>query len=538
MPAAKPFVDHLVESLAARGVRRIFGVPGGGSSLDLIRAAQAHGMPFVLARHETSAAIMAIASGRIDGAPGVALTTIGPGLANAANGMACATLDRAPLCVISDGHAPPLTRFVTHQIFDQAALSAPVVKGHAHLDGDAPVDELERLLDLAQAPPCGAVHVEMTGAAARRLVHAAPTRSRRARTVQAMPGDVHLAQELLTRAARPVVVVGLEACTPSLAALVRPFCAGLACPVLSTYQAKGVIPDSDPRMVGLFTGGTLESACLDASDLIVLVGLDPVELIPQAWRYTAPVIDIGLVERPVHYVRPEVGLYGPIDATLAALGTPSAADGWRAEDAIRLRTEMRAKLACASAAAVSPHRVVELTLDASDTHSRPRVAVDAGAHMFSATAFWDCAEPHDLLISNGLATMGFALPAAIGAALAEPARKVVAFTGDGGLAMCLGELLTAKQESCPVVTVVFNDGSISLIDIKQQARGLPPEGVRWERPDFARVAEGLGLRAWRARTESEYREAIGAALAAQGPTLVDVHVDPTAYPSQIRALRD
>lgn len=157
--------------------------------------------------------------------------------------------------------------------------------------------------------------------------------------------------------------------------------------------------------------------------------------------------------------------------------------------------------------------------------------------MFSVTAFWECDAPRDLLISNGLATMGFALPAAIGAGLAEPARKVVAFTGDGGLAMCLGELMTARQQNVALVVVVFNDGSISLIDIKQQARGMPSEGVRWDRPDFARVAEGFGLKAWRARTEAEYREAIAAALAVDGPALVDVHIDPTGYLEQIRALR-
>ena len=157
MSDTKPLVEHLVDALAAHGVKRIFGVPGGGSSLDLIRAAEGRGIPFVLARHETSAAIMALASGEIDAAPGVALTTIGPGLANAVNGMACATLERSALCLVSDAHAAPLTRFVTHQVFDQAALSAPIVKGQTRLEGDHPVEELERLLDLAQTPPCGAV---------------------------------------------------------------------------------------------------------------------------------------------------------------------------------------------------------------------------------------------------------------------------------------------------------------------------------------------------------------------------------------------
>ncbi len=535
MSVSKPLVEHLVDSFAARGVKRIFGVPGGGSSLDLIRAAEARGIPFVLARQETSAAIMALATGEIDAAPGVVLTTIGPGLASAANGMACATLDRASLCLVSDGYAPQLTRFVTHQVLDQAALSAPVVKGQAHLDGDDPVGELERLLDLAQSPPYGAVRVEMSGAAARRpAVRAGRTPAPPDRSPPAE--DVLRAQELLARAARPVVVVGLEACTPSNAAAVRRFCGRLGCPVLVTYKAKGVVPDSDPRTVGVFTGGALEAPCMASADLLVLIGLDPVELIPHAWRYHAPVLDIGLAARPIRYVQAAVALSGPLDATLDALGAVSAAGGWYAEEAPALRAEMRTKLTCSGGEGVSPQRVVELTL-AACSGPRPRVAVDAGAHMFSVTAFWECDAPRDLLISNGLATMGFALPAAIGAGLADPARRIVAFTGDGGLAMCLGELLTAQQQKSPIVVVVFNDGSISLIDIKQQARGLPPEGVRWDRPDFARVAEGFGLRAWRARTEAEFREVIAVALAADGPVLVDVHVDPTGYADQIRALR-
>lgn len=536
MSSTKPLVDHLVESFAARGVKRIFGVPGGGSSLDLIRAGEARGIRFVLARHETSAAIMALATGEIDAAPGVALTTIGPGIANAVNGMACATLDRAALCLVSDGHSPQLTRFVTHQVFDQAALSAPVVKGQTQLEGDNPLDEVEHLLDLAQTPPYGTVHIELSGAAARRTVnYAAKPGPRRDRSHD--PETIHRAQELLARAARPIVVIGLEACAPALAEAVRRFCGRLACPVLVTYKAKGVVPDSDRLTVGIFTGGTLEATCLDSADLLVLIGVDPVELIPQAWRYHAPVLDIGLYPRPTHYVQPAIGIYGPLDLTLKALGADSTAGGWHAEEPRTFRDAMRSRLAAAPREGVSPQRAVELALAACPHRPRPRITVDAGAHMFSVTAFWECDAPRDLLISNGLATMGFALPAAIGAGLAEPARKVVAFTGDGGLAMCLGELMTARQQNVALVVVVFNDGSISLIDIKQQARGMPSEGVRWDRPDFARVAEGFGLKAWRARTEAEYREAIAAALAVDGPALVDVHIDPTGYLEQIRALR-
>ncbi|HEY5633328.1 MAG TPA: thiamine pyrophosphate-dependent enzyme, partial [Burkholderiaceae bacterium] len=171
----------------------------------------------------------------------------------------------------------------------------------------------------------------------------------------------------------------------------------------------------------------------------------------------------------------------------------------------------------------------------------PRATVDAGAHMFASTALWPCAEPGDLLISNGLATMGVALPAAIGAALQERSRPVVAFTGDGGLAMCLGELATAVEQRAPVIVVVFNDAALSLIDIKQQHRGLAATGVRTREADFRGVMRALGGQAWRAATAASLRAAVRRAHALAsgggGPCLIDVRVDPCGYRAQMRALR-
>jgi acetolactate synthase-1/2/3 large subunit len=133
--------------------------------------------------------------------------------------------------------------------------------------------------------------------------------------------------------------------------------------------------------------------------------------------------------------------------------------------------------------------------------------------------------------------MGFALPAGIAAALHDPARGALAFTGDGGLMMVAGELATAAEAGARLVTVVFNDGALSLIDIKQQQRQLPADGVRWRRPDFVRVAEGFGLRGFLATNAEGYRSALRAAFAHDVPSLVDVHVDPAGYPAQLQALR-
>jgi len=187
---------------------------------------------------------------------------------------------------------------------------------------------------------------------------------------------------------------------------------------------------------------------------------------------------------------------------------------------------------------VAPDRVAQLAAEVCDRHGiAARMSVDAGAHMFSATAFFPSSAPGHTLISNGLATMAFALPAAIAASLEDPSRPVLCFTGDGGLMMCLGELATAVEAGGPVVVVVFNDSALSLIDIKQQSRGLTTRGVRWQRRDFAAVMQALGGIGLPADDETQYRAALETALASRQPCLIDVRVDPSGYPQQLKALR-
>src|SRR6185503_5690140 len=146
-------------------------------------------------------------------------------------------------------------------------------------------------------------------------------------------------------------------------------------------------------------------------------------------------------------------------------------------------------------------------------------------------------EPNGMLISNGLSTMGFALPAAIGAALLDRDRLTVALTGDGGLLMCLGELLTAARERLKVLTIVFADDSLSLIEIKQAARQLPAAGVAIAPIDWVAVATGFGVRGFSAATEAELAAAIDAASAVDGPSLVATRVDRSHYGELMKKIR-
>ncbi|MFM7418243.1 MAG: thiamine pyrophosphate-dependent enzyme [Alphaproteobacteria bacterium] len=344
------------------------------------------------------------------------------------------------------------------------------------------------------------------------------------------------ARAMLAAARKPVILAGVEAV--ATAEPLRALVTALGCPALLTYKAKGIIADADPHFVGIFTGGSLEAPCVQDADLIILAGLDPVELILQPWRYKAPVLDIGLRAHPVHYVTPSAALHGALAPAFAALTQTATRSSWTTTEIAQHRDAMRAALTWQGTGGVAPPRIVSLAQEAAHRAGRrPRISVDAGAHMFSATAFWECAAPRDVLISNGLASMGFALPAALAAALENPADGAIAFTGDGGLMMCVAELATAAEAGAPCVTIVFNDGALSLIDIKQQQRQLPPEGVRWARPDFAAIAEGFGAKGFAAATEADYIAALNAAFAHQGPSLIDVMVNPAGYPAQLQAMR-
>ncbi|MEW5420962.1 thiamine pyrophosphate-binding protein [Amorphus sp. 3PC139-8] len=527
--------ETVIDVLARDGVTHLFGVPGGGSSLDLIDAASRKGLHFVLTRTETGAAFMAATMADLSGSIGVALATQGPGTASAVNGVAQAWLDKSPLVLFTDGWSGERARFDTHQRYDQPALLSGLVKGSSTLDGPDPAGEFAGLTATAKTAPMGPVYVELTGEVARRQADAAgPVPAIETEAA----GECADALALLAGAKRPVIVAGLEARHPGVAAALQDLAEVLRCPVLTTYKAKGAIPSSHDLFVGLFTGGALEAPCVSEADLIVLVGFDPVELIGKPWPYAAPVLDVGSLAYDPHYVEPKAVCRGDLAAALGKLRGGAALSGWPAEDIAVHKAAMAARLAdeVAGNSGLSPVDVVKTVQAASGAH-RPRAAVDAGAHMFSAMAYWEVTAPNEIFISNGLATMGYSLPAAIAASLADPDRPVIAFTGDGGLLMCAGELATAADVGAWIVVVVFNDSGLSLIELKQRARQLPQGNLRWSGVDFAQMAAGAGVHGQRATTLEALSDAVAQAMTRRGPSLIDVPIDPSGYDQQSAALR-
>ena len=540
--AESTVAELLADAFRAYGVKRMFGVPGGGSSLDIIDAAAERGIDFILTRTESAAVMMAAATAELDGTLGVALTTKGPGSANATNGVAYASLECSPVALLTDGFASKEQTYITHQVFDQQAMLQPLTKGHSRLEGDTAAQDITSYLELAKTAPQGPVHFELTSSAARAtpdLDEAGDKNEKgQPQSLSVDENGVTKAGHLLATAEKPVIIVGMEARDSAAAAATRALAKALNCPALTTYKAKGVVADEDPYFAGIFTGGSKEADCVSSADLIILCGVDPVEFIRQPWRYDAPVIDIANVKHPLHYMTPAVGLYGPMADFISRLADISTGTSWTKQGISDLRVDMRSRLHYTGTTGINPQQVVETAFSqAQSLEVIPRITVDAGAHMFSAMEFWPCSAPYDVLISNGLATMAFALPAAIASALHEPDRPVIAFTGDGGLLMCLGELMTAVQCEANITVIVFNDASLSLIDIKQQERKLPSRGTRWPQPDFCKLMDGMGGRGYGVKTIQSYEQALAEALHNDGPALIDVTIDASGYSDQLKALR-
>jgi acetolactate synthase I/II/III large subunit len=517
----------IVTALADAGTRVMFGLPGGGPNLDVVGAAAAAGLRFVLAHTETAAVIMAATYADLTGRPGAAVVIRGPGLASAVNGIAHAALDRLPVVVIADTVRRADAGRISHQRLDQAALGAVVAKAVVTIGRDRTGEAAAAAVRLALLPPAGPVVALMDDSGVSDPGDApGPERPDRA----CDDGAAVLAQAL-RGSRRPVIMLGTGAIAHTAA--IRPALAGRGIPALHTYRARGIVPDSTAEAAGLVTGGTMEWPLLAAADLIVGLGVDEAEMIPAAWDYPAPVLLVaGHPPRPAYFPG-ATALDIPLPAAVGVLAQSHGDHDWPPDAGQLARTQSALRLAEAAAARpgfLSPVQVVSVVR--AQVPRETVVTVDAGAHMLAVMPLWEVAEPRRLLISSGLATMGFALPAAIAAALGAPARLVVAFTGDGGLGLTLAEVETAARLRLRIAVVVFNDGALSLIKIKQRPAGQGgAEAVDFGPVSYAGAARALGAAAATVSTEQDLAAALSAASGRDGPTVIDVRVDPAAYPA-------
>ncbi|WP_460452320.1 thiamine pyrophosphate-binding protein [Alsobacter sp. SYSU BS001988] len=532
--------DRLAAGLRAAGVRHAFGMPG-GEVIAFVDALERAGVRFVLARDETAAAIMAAGASAAGGAPGVLVTTLGPGLANAVNGIADAWQERAPLLVVSGVVDRAIRGRYTHQVVDHAALLRPLVKASFEIEAESAEPVLARALRLALTPPYGPVHCDLSPAVADMPAPAAPLPWPELRALQPRidPSDPRIdsLRARLQASRRPLIVAGYEAARGGAAAPLAALLSKRSIPVVTTYKAKGLV---DERRACSLGGAGLsplaDRILLDVAtraDLVILLGYDPVEMRPgwlDAFIDPGQAVALGTGQDQAMHAA-GMRIEGDPAALLAALAEgASPGEGWPAGEPETARRRLAE--AFAGPAAWGPHAVIELLMEAAET-ADALVTVDSGAHRILLSQMWKASRPLALLQSAGWCTMGSALPLAIGAAFEQPGRRVIAVLGDGGLEMSLGELGTLRDAGLPVTVVVLQDRSLGLIELKQSAARLARTGVTLGETDYVEIARAFGGDGALCADRGAFQAALDDAASRPGFTLIACTVEAQEYVDRI-----
>jgi pyruvate oxidase len=533
---ARTVADVLVETLVANGVTHVFGMVGHSNLgfADAMRRAESRGeLTFVGIRHEGAAAFAASAFGKLTGRPAACFAIAGPGSTNLLTGLYDARLDGAPVVAVS-GQVPSAVlgrgafqdldlsaafrdvaawTTTVHAGSDHGELAALAVKHAVDARGVAHLV----LPDEVQTQPSDAPAVVAEGRISDRRVRPAAEALERA-------------ADLLRRARRPVLVVGHGA--REAAAQVRALAERLGAPVLTTFKAKGLVPDTHPLGAGVLgrSGTPVASWLMNESDLVVAVGASFSNHTGIA-AYK-PIVQVDDDHAAIGRFHPvTVGVLGDAALTLAELlealdaaGDAKAEDQtadvaarwalWRAEKTRRVADDRGHGV---SAAAVFDALSRHLPADAV-------VTVDVGNHAYSLGRYLESAG-QPVLMSGYLGSIGFGYPAALGAWAAAPGRPVVAVTGDGGFGQYAMEVTTAVRHGIPVKHVLLDNHSLGKIAKEQLAADYPVWHTALHNPDWAAFAELCGATGIRVTARDELDTAMRRLFAAPGPATLHVEQD-------------
>lgn len=523
--------DLFVKCLENEGVEYIFGVPG-EEVLDIMDSLSRSNIKFIVTRHEHGAAFIADVYGRLAHRPGVCLSTLGPGATNLITGVADAYLDRAPLVAITGQAALEKTHKEAHQYIDVVGSFRHITNWNTRITRADFIPEIVRkAFDIAVDAP-GAVHIELPEDVAEEETNKVPL-LRSGNGHLSAPGDVELERvvRFIKDAPMPVILAGNAILREEASGELSDFVNKTGIPVATTFMGKGVIPADSELYLG--SVGIQEKDYLmcgiDVADPVICIGFDPVEYSPRFWNPEAlkkivhihsnhPVVDSSYM--------PEFTLIGSVKETLRRLAALCDFKKEIPQYLTKLRHIMMDELESFKDDVAFPMKPQKILYDIRKCLSRGDLLIsDVGAHKLWIGRLFPAYEPNTVIISNGLASMGFALPGAIAANIVLPGRKVVVAAGDGGFLMNLQELETATRLGCSFVAVVFNDSKYGSIEWKAKVKFNKSFGVGFSNPDFVKLAESFGAKGVKIKRTEEFAPLLEKALETGGVWVFDVEVD-------------
>ncbi|MFC0633504.1 acetolactate synthase 2 catalytic subunit [Brevundimonas balnearis] len=521
----------LVQTLERLGVEVVFGYPG-GAIMPVYDALTGSALRHILVRHEQGAAFAADAYARVSGRPGVCMATSGPGATNLITGIANAMMDSVPMVCITGNVAQPLMGTDAFQEIDILGLTLPIVK-HSILVRD-PADvpaAVEEAFFIATDGRPGPVLIDLPKDVQVGETDRPSAFSRPNATAGIDHDAIARAEAMIRQAERPLIYVGGGVKIAGAVEELRAFAERTGIPTVSTLNGLGCIPTGAPGFLGMMGmhGTRAANEAIQASDLLIVFGARFDD------RATGKLSEFAPHARVIHFdIDPaEIGklrevavaVQGDLKAGVAALNPgPLAIEPWMIRCASQARRHA-ARYDAPGEGVYAPALLKDLSEKAG---VRFIAACDVGQHQMWAAQHCAAPRPQAHLTSGGLGAMGFGLPAGIGAKLAEPDAQVVVVAGDGGFMMNIQELATARRYGIPVKVLLLDNSGLGLVRQWQHLffdRNYSEVDLS-DNPDFVAVAQAFGVEAFRISRREEVAAGIDRLLAADGPCLAHVIIDP------------
>ena len=524
--------DLIVATLKKAGVTHGFGIPS-GNVLPLMESMRSGGIEFVLTAHEGSAAFAADVMGRQTGIPGFCLATLGPGATNLTTGVGNAWLDRSPLIAITCNLNQNLLGRRIQMWIDHHQLFKPITKASFAFDFQNVEETIQKSISLALSEPMGPVHIDLPEDVA--LAPAKPSNLERSPITSlktASDSSIKQAQELLASSRRPISVIGSNAMRMRDTEILLKFIEKWKIPFMTTTMAKGLIDDDHPLALGCIERARrqLQRSFCNKADLIIGLGYDTIEVEYEAWIDGIPILQIDIEHVDVDK---SVKLSGEITGDISAnllnlLSIPTAnSNDWDRAELEAHRKGFQGALR-PRGDGFQAHEAIDVVRDVLPRNGI--LSFDVGAHTHQIASQWAAHRPKEFLITNGWSSMGFGLPGAIAAKLAQPEKPVVCLIGDGCFQMTCGELATAKRLGINLPVVVLDDRWLGLIRVKQIRRqldiyGTPLGEINYESPP----EHYFGVPAVGVKTPEELETALSFALKTEGPQVIEARINSDHY---------
>lgn len=519
--------EYIANQLVNAGVRYVFGIPG-GPSIPYMEAFRAAGIEFILTSHESAAATMADVSARLTGIPGVCHATFGPGATNITTGTGEALLDRTPVIVFTSEMPDLLLHRTIQMNIDHQKLFEPVTKKSFRINPSNVKEVIDTALRICNEEYPGPVHIGLPSDIAGIEIddsefHYTPSENRK------YDNDIQGITALLEKTRHPLIAIGLTSVRFGLRKAILDFLNDNKIPVVVTPMAKGLIPEDHKCYAGVLFHALSDylEDIYEKTDLIIGIGYDPVEYNYESWMPDVPLIHFNTIETDMPSGKEILQFIAePVDwfAILRTINTGALIFENSVLEGIR--NEM-ASVFNGFLGHFGPVSVLKILKDELPVDSV--ITADVGSHLHLIGQYWKTSSPEKLIMTNGWSSMGFGIPAAISAQLILPGSTVVCLTGDGGFLMMAGEMVTASRYNLPIITVVFSDGELNLIKIKQSWKELKPYGTQIYSGNLFGTDTFFGIRVLTADSEDRMRKAVNVALSVDEPVIINAIIDPEDY---------